>query len=226
MNICDLPGCSRECTPGHNYCCRAHANEATVYTGGVALEAMPDYAFWTALQASDGGGDVATGLSDAQISRLQRRRIIATTAEGSCGICLEDWARGDEVIRLPCGAHHEFHADCVLPWLKKKPNCPLCMADCRQPLDVSAPPPPKPPHKHSSAGQVSVDLRPGDSSGRLMRTLGSVRRLLWRLHRRAKRLELKYRIARRATFRSLRLRRAWKVAARSLARLQRLLRAT
>nr|XP_010926638.1 probable E3 ubiquitin-protein ligase ATL44 [Elaeis guineensis] len=45
--------------------------------------------------------------------------------EGSCcAICLEDFAPGMELARLPC--LHVFHGSCVGKWLEERPACPLC----------------------------------------------------------------------------------------------------
>lgn len=44
-----------------------------------------------------------------------------TTVE--CYICLENFAMGDCIRRMPCG--HEFHSHCVDSWLSRAPSCPL-----------------------------------------------------------------------------------------------------
>lgn len=44
--------------------------------------------------------------------------------KGPCGICLEDYERGDDVAWLTCG--HLFHAECVRTWLGTSGTCPLC----------------------------------------------------------------------------------------------------
>lgn len=44
-------------------------------------------------------------------------------------VCLEEYIDGESrVMRLPCG--HEFHADCVVPWLTNRRRvCPICKLD-------------------------------------------------------------------------------------------------
>mmetsp|Transcript_23189 Transcript_23189/g.36947 ORF Transcript_23189/g.36947 Transcript_23189/m.36947 type:complete len:141 (-) Transcript_23189:113-535(-) len=44
-----------------------------------------------------------------------------------CELCLEDYANGDELLRLPC--MHAFHCHCVSPWLKKSGVCPSCRTE-------------------------------------------------------------------------------------------------
>ncbi|RDX95368.1 putative E3 ubiquitin-protein ligase RHY1A, partial [Mucuna pruriens] len=41
-----------------------------------------------------------------------------------CGICLESFTDGDELIRLPCG--HKFHSLCLDPWIRCCGDCPYC----------------------------------------------------------------------------------------------------
>lgn len=54
-----------------------------------------------------------------------------------CSICFEDFKEGDKCIMLPCQEPHTFHNsdDCsVLPWLRRKNNCPMCR--CEFPTDT------------------------------------------------------------------------------------------
>ena len=43
-------------------------------------------------------------------------------------MCMEPFARGASLVRLPC--RHAFHHDCVARWLKEHRSCPTCRADC------------------------------------------------------------------------------------------------
>lgn len=48
----------------------------------------------------------------------------------TCQLCLENYAKGDTLMTLPC--FHSFHQKCVMPWLLKSrkqgdtPTCPRC----------------------------------------------------------------------------------------------------
>uniref|UniRef100_A0A8C5RSM3 RING-type E3 ubiquitin transferase n=1 Tax=Laticauda laticaudata TaxID=8630 RepID=A0A8C5RSM3_LATLA len=42
-----------------------------------------------------------------------------------CAICLEEFCEGQELRIITCS--HEFHRQCVDPWLQQHQTCPLCM---------------------------------------------------------------------------------------------------
>ncbi|KAJ6299095.1 hypothetical protein OIU76_020133 [Salix suchowensis] len=44
-----------------------------------------------------------------------------------CSICLDSFAEGDELIRLPCD--HRFHSACLDPWVRTCGDCPYCRRD-------------------------------------------------------------------------------------------------
>ncbi|EQC32347.1 hypothetical protein SDRG_10094 [Saprolegnia diclina VS20] len=41
-----------------------------------------------------------------------------------CAVCKDMFAVKDEIRRLPCT--HDFHPDCILPWLAQHNSCPVC----------------------------------------------------------------------------------------------------
>ena len=57
----------------------------------------------------------------------QRKRYNGRQIE--CVVCLEEYVDGESrVMSLPCG--HEFHADCITPWLvNRRRTCPICKGD-------------------------------------------------------------------------------------------------
>jgi hypothetical protein len=45
----------------------------------------------------------------------------------TCPVCTEEFndKEEDEIVEMPCG--HIFHKkSCLLPWLERKNNCPVC----------------------------------------------------------------------------------------------------
>jgi hypothetical protein len=43
---------------------------------------------------------------------------------GTCGICLEDYQKGEHKKSLSCP--HSFHKECIDRWLKQVASCPIC----------------------------------------------------------------------------------------------------
>ncbi|XP_077078598.1 E3 ubiquitin-protein ligase RNF43 isoform X1 [Siphateles boraxobius] len=108
------------------------------------------------------------------ISRLETRTYSSQGCSGSqrsgaasnsssssspiCAICLEEFMDGQDLRIISCA--HEFHKECVDPWLLQHRTCPLCMHNImgkqpqgsdlasRQPQRSRLPPPPQ---EHSQA---------------------------------------------------------------------------
>uniref|UniRef100_A0A8C8RF51 E3 ubiquitin-protein ligase RNF43 n=1 Tax=Pelusios castaneus TaxID=367368 RepID=A0A8C8RF51_9SAUR len=60
--------------------------------------------------------------------RKYRARACPAAARDSvpiCAICLEEFSEGQELRIISCA--HEFHRECVDPWLEQHHTCPLCM---------------------------------------------------------------------------------------------------
>ncbi|CAF0790473.1 unnamed protein product [Brachionus calyciflorus] len=45
-----------------------------------------------------------------------------------CAICLDSFRLNDKLRVLPC--QHKYHADCIMQWVTRNPNCPQCRRDC------------------------------------------------------------------------------------------------
>eukprot|EP00440_Ansanella_granifera_P052085 gb/GFBE01056470.1/.p1 GENE.gb/GFBE01056470.1/~~gb/GFBE01056470.1/.p1 ORF type:complete len:378 (+),score=58.89 gb/GFBE01056470.1/:1-1134(+) len=64
----------------------------------------------------------------------ERTLLGASDPRSNCAICRETFAVGDQLQKLPC--HHEFHADCILLWLKGNCTCPICRWQLPEAADV------------------------------------------------------------------------------------------
>jgi len=63
--------------------------------------------------------------SEEAINKLEQVQYNAEGAEiKCCPVCQEDYNHGENLVRLPC--KHEYHNDCVKPWLAKHNSCPMC----------------------------------------------------------------------------------------------------
>ena len=87
----------------------------------------------TSLGSSTASPPVGTPTEKPKPKTPKRKRYTSTL--GECVVCLEEYIDGESrVMRLPCG--HEFHADCVVPWLTNRRRvCPICKLVCS--LEVS-----------------------------------------------------------------------------------------
>ncbi|XP_011083905.1 E3 ubiquitin-protein ligase RING1-like [Sesamum indicum] len=74
-----------------------------------------------------------TSYSHFSVEELQEITCLYHGARASCSvcaICLENLQQA-EVCRVLPACRHEFHAQCIDPWLSKRLNCPICRAPCR-----------------------------------------------------------------------------------------------
>ncbi|CAL5211577.1 unnamed protein product [Lathyrus oleraceus] len=57
-------------------------------------------------------------------SKGAERSVKGSEDELICTICLDQVTRGELVRSLPC--LHQFHANCIVPWLRQQGTCPVC----------------------------------------------------------------------------------------------------
>lgn len=51
-----------------------------------------------------------------------------TRSQEQCMVCLAEFSNGEDVRRLPpCG--HVFHSSCIVEWLRRCTDCPICKAN-------------------------------------------------------------------------------------------------
>ncbi|KAK7280637.1 hypothetical protein RJT34_25702 [Clitoria ternatea] len=77
------------------------------------------------LAESDGGGRRgAPPASKSAVESLPTVKIASESEGVACAICKDFLGVGDTAKRLPCG--HEYHGDCIVPWLSCRNSCPVC----------------------------------------------------------------------------------------------------
>ncbi|XP_027768080.1 E3 ubiquitin-protein ligase RNF6-like [Solanum pennellii] len=75
----------------------------------------------------DDDGDVLKYLKTRTHHVVAKDEIDTEVAEvesNICSICLSVYENEENIGALQCG--HEYHTDCIKPWLLKKNDCPLC----------------------------------------------------------------------------------------------------
>jgi len=104
-----------------------------------------------------------TQLDKAEVEA--RSRLEASDPRCNCAICRDSFVVGDSVHKLPC--NHEFHAGCILLWLKGNNTCPICRLQLPEGVDgeeeqeilLSKNPPPNAPDS-DDGGSSDQEARP------------------------------------------------------------------
>lgn len=93
------------------------------------------------LQGAEHPPTKVEGVSDeflAQLERVDKKELLALNKkrqeEVSCPICSNPFLEDSHplVVRLPCHDDHLFDLECITPWLKLNPTCPLDRKDLLQ----------------------------------------------------------------------------------------------
>ncbi|KAK3674025.1 hypothetical protein LTR78_006228 [Recurvomyces mirabilis] len=94
------------------------------------------------MQSAEHPPSEVQGVSDEFIEQLERIPKKSLKEDMSCPICSNPFLEDTHplVVRLPCHKDHLFDLECIQPWLKLNPTCPLD----RQVLVKKKPPPPPP----------------------------------------------------------------------------------
>lgn len=81
------------------------------------------------------------GVPDSFLAELDRVPKKSLKKDDSCPICSNTFLDDPHplVVRLPCHKDHIFDLDCITPWLKLNPTCPM---DRQMLLKKKEPPPP------------------------------------------------------------------------------------
>jgi hypothetical protein len=62
--------------------------------------------------------------SKSAVSALPTVKIASEAEALACAICKDMVNIGEMATKLPCG--HEYHGDCIVPWLGSRNSCPVC----------------------------------------------------------------------------------------------------
>ncbi|KAF2296087.1 hypothetical protein GH714_036071 [Hevea brasiliensis] len=74
-----------------------------------------------------------TQATSGAVGTLEQKKQDTANAVGSmkasdddltCSVCLEQVNVGELIRTLPC--LHQFHANCIDPWLRQQGTCPVC----------------------------------------------------------------------------------------------------
>lgn len=68
--------------------------------------------------------DVVRRMSSLRTRTYRHPSCCEALEAGPCAVCLEPFYNNQCLRVLPCA--HEYHRDCVDPWLLLRPTCPLC----------------------------------------------------------------------------------------------------
>lgn len=99
----------------------------TMRGGGNAHDELMDRLVESLMDSAERPPTEVEGVSDEFIAGLERVGKKELTQDMSCPICsnpfLDD--KYPLVVRLPCHKDHVFDLECIQPWLKLNPSCPL-----------------------------------------------------------------------------------------------------
>ncbi|KLT39629.1 hypothetical protein CC85DRAFT_184338 [Cutaneotrichosporon oleaginosum] len=127
--------------------------------------------------------------SQETIRSLERftfdEKTLAASQYKDCPVCMDDFKVGDAAMKIPCG--HEFHPDCLTPWLETNGSCPVCRHSLVPGEGESTPatgaqqPPHAGPSNRSSQPPPPSEPIPPASSGVLSGAQGAITSVLNRL---------------------------------------------
>ena len=87
----------------------------------MVLTEFADAGVGVLLMTMPGDADGKGGMSQEELSAIPK---VVATQGNSCTVCIQDFQSTEEVSQLSCA--HQFHEQCIGPWLTTKRTCPTC----------------------------------------------------------------------------------------------------
>ncbi|WVY94603.1 hypothetical protein V8G54_033691 [Vigna mungo] len=106
---------------------RLRVPESDRYVGNPEdyVDAAEYEALLQTLAETDGGGRRgAPPASKSAVEALPTVKIASESETVVCAVCKDLLGVGEAAKRLPCG--HQYHGDCIVPWLSSRNSCPVC----------------------------------------------------------------------------------------------------
>ncbi|GLT89056.1 hypothetical protein SLE2022_070590 [Rubroshorea leprosula] len=91
------------------------------------INALPVHKYKVSAPQSDSSMQQASSSASPQTKQNHSNTVESMKGsedELTCSVCLEQVNVGDLVRSLPC--LHQFHANCIDPWLRQQGTCPVC----------------------------------------------------------------------------------------------------
>ncbi|CAL9777967.1 unnamed protein product [Musa acuminata subsp. burmannicoides] len=96
------------------------------------INSLPVHKYKLQSSSRQSGSSVLQHASSSSISATEKRQegtkldgnLKTPEDELTCSVCLEQVNVGELVRSLPC--LHQFHANCIDPWLRQQGTCPVC----------------------------------------------------------------------------------------------------
>ncbi|GAU49338.1 hypothetical protein TSUD_88450 [Trifolium subterraneum] len=92
------------------------------------INALPVHKYKVPSPTKDGSTGLTSSSSEAAEIKQESKGAEGSAEdpedELTCTICLDQVNRGELVRSLPC--LHQFHANCIHPWLRQQGTCPVC----------------------------------------------------------------------------------------------------
>lgn len=102
-------------------------NVSTASMSEEEINALPIHKYKASAPQSDSPMQLATSSTSPQKKQDHANAVGSMKSsedELTCSICLEQVNIGDVIRSLPC--LHQFHANCIDPWLRQQGTCPVC----------------------------------------------------------------------------------------------------